>query len=118
MAALEAEAYAPLIVDADAPLPDSAARISARSDKSGEALRATRRSGARNATERCHQPPGHKPKTGIKQALFPVGWMSLLALFIPFLLMQLQYDFSHLLLEQLHLQSECLYPDKVRLFVL
>jgi hypothetical protein len=30
----------------------SAARISARSDKSGEALRATRRSGARSATER------------------------------------------------------------------
>jgi hypothetical protein len=29
----------------------SAARISARSDKSGEALRATRRSGARSATE-------------------------------------------------------------------
>jgi hypothetical protein len=67
----------------------SAARISARSDKSRDALRATRRSGARSATERCHQPPGHKPKTGIKQALFPVGWMSLLALFIPFLLMQL-----------------------------
>ena len=33
----------------------SAARISARSDKSGEALRATRRSVARSATERAAQ---------------------------------------------------------------
>jgi len=56
----------------------SAARISARSDKSGEALRATRRSGARSATERRHQPPGHKPETENEKALFPVGWMNLL----------------------------------------
>ena len=49
----------------------SAARISARSDKSGEALRATRRSGARSATRSLNL-TGSKKQSEERAALFAV----------------------------------------------
>ncbi len=54
----------------------SAARISARSDKSGEALRTTRRSGARSATERRGSPgagfPGDPVEPLVSNLRFPL----------------------------------------------